>query len=177
MKLQAPRQNGHRQFLWIRGREQELHVRRRFLECLEQGIKRMRRKHVNLVDEVHLVSATRRRILHVLEQLARVVDLGARSRVHFEQIDEPAGVDVLAGRAMAAGLRGHTFFTVQRLCEDPGYGRLADTTCAGKQKRMVNPARVEGIGQRLPDVVLSDQFLEAAWPPFAGEYEVAHRAR
>ena len=42
---------------------------------------------MNLVDEVHLVSRARRRELHVLQQLARVVDLGARCRVDLDQIE------------------------------------------------------------------------------------------
>ena len=98
IELQAARQHGDRQLLRIGGREQELHVRRRLFERLEQRVEGMRRQHVHFVDEVDLVAAARRRVLHVLEQLARVVDLGARGGVDFDEIDEAALVDLACRR-------------------------------------------------------------------------------
>jgi hypothetical protein len=58
---------------------------------------------VHLVDEVHLVAAAGRRVLHVVEQLARIVDLGARRRIDLDQVDEAAFVDFPASGANAAG--------------------------------------------------------------------------
>ena len=104
IELQAARQHRHRQLLRIGGREQELHVRRRLLERLQQRVEGVRREHVHFVDEVHLVAAAGRRVLHVVEQLARVVDLGARGGVDLDEVDEAAGVDLAAGGADAAGL-------------------------------------------------------------------------
>ena len=145
VELQAARQHGHRQLLRIGGREQELDVRRRLLERLQQRVERVRREHVHFVDQVDLVAAARRRVLHVVEQLARVVDLGARGRVHFEQVDEAARVDVAAGAALAAGLRRHALLAVQRLGEDARDRGLADAARAGEQERVVDAARVERV--------------------------------
>ena len=41
IELQAARQHGHRQLLRIGGREQELHVRRRLLQRLQQRVERV----------------------------------------------------------------------------------------------------------------------------------------
>ena len=75
VELQAARQHGDRQLLRIGGREQELDVRRRLLERLQERIERMRRQHVHFVDQVDLVAPAGRQVLDVLEQLARVVHL------------------------------------------------------------------------------------------------------
>ena len=130
MKLQAARQHRDRQLLRVGRREQELDVRRRLLERLEQRVERMRRQHVHFVDQVDLVAAARRRILHVVEQLAGVVHLGARGGVDFEQIDEASCVDVATRAAFAARPRRDTLLAVQRLGEDPRDRRLADAARA-----------------------------------------------
>ena len=174
VELQAARQDGDRQLLRIGGREQELDVRWRLLQRLEQRIERMRREHVHLVDQVHLVAPARRRILNVVEQLARVVDLGARSRVDLEQIHEPPGVDITTGAALAAGRRGHASLAVERLREDARNGRLADAARACEQERMMDASRIERVRERTSDMVLPDEFVEPARSPFTGKNEVAH---
>ncbi len=77
VELQATRQHRHRQFLRIGGGQQELHMRWWLFQRLQQRIERMRRQHVHFVDQVDLVAAAARQVLHVVEQVARVVDLGA----------------------------------------------------------------------------------------------------
>src|SRR5690606_27744088 len=86
IELQAARQDRDRQLLRIGGREQEIDVRRRLFEGLQQRIERVRREHVHFVDQVDLVAAARGGVLHVVEQLAGVVDLGARGGVDFDQV-------------------------------------------------------------------------------------------
>ena len=137
----------------------------------------MRGEHVHLVDEVHLAAAACRRVLHVVEQFTRVVHLGARSGVDLEQVDEPAGVDVPAGAALAAGLRRDAPLAVERLGEDAGDGRLADAAGARKQERVMDAARVERVGEGATHVVLADELVEAARAPLAGEDEVTHGRR
>src|SRR2546430_17022125 len=46
------------------------------------------------------------RSLHVIEQLASVVHLGARGGIHLDEIREAAGVDLAAARAFTARLGG-----------------------------------------------------------------------
>ena len=117
VELQAARQHRHRQLLRVGGGEQEFHVRRRLLERLQQRVERVRREHVHLVDEVHLVAAAGRRVLHVVEQLAGIVDLGARGRIDLDEVDEAAGIDLAAARACAAGLGRDAGLAVEALGE------------------------------------------------------------
>ena len=174
-ELQAARQHGDRQLLRVGGREQEFDVRRRLLERLQQRVEGMIRQHVHLVDEVHLVAPARRRVLDVVEQLAGVVDLGARGRIDLDEIDEAALVDLAAGRADAAGIRAHAALAVQGFREDARDGGLADAARAGEQERMMNLAAVEGVGERTQHVLLPHHLREALRPPFSRQYDIAHR--
>ena len=172
IELQAARQHRDRQLLRIGGGEQEFHVRRRLFERLEQRVEGMRRQHVHFVDEVDLVAAARRRVLHVLEQLARVIDLGARGGVDFDEVDEAALVDLLAGSAGAAGRGGDAGVAVEALRQDARDGGLAHAARAGEQECVVHAPLRQGIAQRLAHVLLSDELREGTWPPLTRECEV-----
>jgi hypothetical protein len=174
IELQAARQHGDRQLLRIGGRQQELHVRGRFLERLQQRVERVRRQHVHFVDEVDLVAAARGRVLHVLEQLARVVDLGARRGVDFDEVDEAALVDFLARGAHAARRGGDAGLAVEALGEDARDGGLADAARTREQERVMHAPLGQCITQRDPNVFLADEFGEGSRPPFARQREVAH---
>ncbi len=80
-------------------------MRRRLFQRLQQRVEGMRAQHVHLVDQVHLVAAPGWRVLHVVEQLARVVDLGARSGIDFDQVDAASGLDFAATPALETGRR------------------------------------------------------------------------
>jgi len=149
-------------------------VRRRFLKRLEQGVERVRRQHVHLVDEVHLVAAAGGRVLHVVEQLASVVHLGARGGIDLDQIDEPPLVDLAAGGTLAARRRAESGFAVQALSEDAGDGGFADTPCPREQKGVVHPIGGQGVGERLQHVLLACELLEALRTPLAGQCGVTH---
>jgi hypothetical protein len=103
---------------------------------------------VHLVDDVHLVAAERRRVLHLLEQLAHVVDPGARGGVDFDHVDEAALVDRHATAALAAGCRTDALLAVQALGQDARDGRLADAARPGEQEGVVQPILVEPVDQR-----------------------------
>ncbi len=174
VELDAARQHRHRQLLRIGGREQELDVRRRLLERLQERVERALREHVHLVDEIHLVAAARRRVLRVVDQLAHVVDAGVAGGVDLEQVDEAARVDLAARAALAARGRCRPLLAVQRLGEDARDRRLADAARPGEEERMVQPARIERVRERAHDVLLSDQLGEAARTPFARKGLIRH---
>ncbi len=121
---------------------------------------------MHLVDEVHLETAARRRVLDVVEQLARVVDLRARRGVDLDEVDESPRIDRRARRAHAARLGDDARLAVQRLREQARDGGLADAARAREQVRVVQPILCERIGERLHDVRLPDELLEAPRPPF-----------
>ena len=149
IELQAARQHRDRQLLRIGGREQELHVRRRLFERLQQRVERVRRQHVHFVDEVDLVAAARGRVLHVLEQLARVIDLGARRGVDFDEVDEAALVDLLAGAHLPQGVAVTPVSQLRHFGEDARDGGLADAARAGEQEGVMHAALRQRIAQRL----------------------------
>jgi hypothetical protein len=79
-------------------------VLRRLLQRLQQRVEAAGGEHVHLVDQIHLEAAAHRREGDVVQQLAGLVHLGPRRRIHLDQVDEPALVDLLAGGTDAAGV-------------------------------------------------------------------------
>ena len=73
----AAAEHGHRHLADLGGGEQELHMRRRLFQRLEQRVERLLRQHVHFVDDVDLVARRHRAIAHALDELAHVVDAGA----------------------------------------------------------------------------------------------------
>ena len=130
---------------------------------------------MDLVDDVDLVAAPRRCVLHGFEQFAHVVHAGARGGVDLDHVDESALVHVHATAAFATGLRGHTRLTVQALGQDAGDGGLANTAGAGEQEGVVQSFLVDAVDQGTGYVFLADQLVERAGTPLAGEYLVTHR--
>ena len=73
---------------------------------LSSALKECVDEHVHFVDEVHLVAAAGGRVLHVVEQLARVIDLGARGGIDFDEIDEaPASISRQLAQCRTASAR------------------------------------------------------------------------
>ncbi len=173
-ELQAARQDGHWQLLRIGGREQELDVGRRLFEGLEQRIERVRREHVYFVDQVDLVASAARRVLHVVQQFARVLDLGAACGVHLDQIDEAPLVDLPADRTLPAGCGTDARLAVQALGDDPRDRRLADAAGTGEQIGMVQALIVQRVDQGLEHMRLADHFAERARTPFTCKNLITH---
>ena len=92
----AARQHGDRDLADFGRRENELHMRRRLLERLQQAVEGLRRQHVDFVDDVDLVARRHRRIAHLLDDLADVVDAGVGGGVHLDDVDMAAFHDRLA---------------------------------------------------------------------------------
>src|SRR5262249_60932587 len=70
----AARQNGDGDLANFRRREDELGVRRRLLQRLEQRVEGLRGEHVNFVENVDLVARADRRIADRVIDLTYVVD-------------------------------------------------------------------------------------------------------
>jgi len=65
-------------------------VRWRFLQRLEQRVERRLREHVSLVDDVNLERPQRRGKVHLLAQVADLVDAPVRSRVDLDEVERRA---------------------------------------------------------------------------------------
>ena len=152
-------------------------MRRRLFQRLEQRVETVRRQHVHLIDEVHLVTPLGWRVLDVVQQFASVFHLGARSGIDLDQIDEAAAIDIAAGLALATGLGAHALLAIEALGENPRQRRLADTASPGKQIGVMQSPLVERIDQSTADMLLTDQFVEGTRAPFTGQNLVTHAAR
>src|SRR5690606_38928801 len=157
-ELQAAGQHRHRQFLWIRGRQQKLDVRRWLLQGLQQGVETGGGEHVDFVDQVNLEASAGRRILDVLQQLAHILHFSAGGRVNFNQVDKTPFGDYTTSAAGAAGLGRNTRFTVKTFGKDTGNGGLTNPPRPGKQVGMVQTVLIQRIDQRLQNVFLPDHF-------------------
>ena len=143
------RENGGEDLLRIGRTHDEDDVRRRLLERLEQRVERRGRQHVDLVDDVDLVTATDGRVVDAVDDLlAHVVDARAACRVELVDIRVLAGSDeatLLAGaiRQVTLALLAH-----EGLREDARHGGLAGTTRAAEEVRMARAALAHGTLER-----------------------------
>ena len=157
----AARQDGDRDLADLGGGEDELRVRRRLLDRLQQGVPRLGREHVHLVQDVDLVARRSRAgtaglraarstsSLPVCEAASISITSSARS----SSIALAAGADAAGlGRRAALAVRAGA---VEAARDDPGGRGLADAADAGEQEGMGDAAR----GERVVSVRTS-----ASWP-------------
>src|SRR6266446_2092152 len=130
---------------------------------------------MDLVDDVDLVAAARRRVLDVLPDGPHVVDLAIRRRVDFDDVHERPGLGLDAHRARAARLGARPFRTQQRLGEQARGRRLADATRPGEEVGVGDAAGDERVLQCPRDRVLADDRLERLRPPLPREHLITHR--
>src|SRR5690606_12159346 len=111
-----------------------------------------------------------------VDQVADVVDAGVRGGVDLQQVDVAAGIDRLAGLALAAGVAGRATLAVEALGEDARDRGLAHAAGAGEQEGVVDAAGIERVDQGADHVFLAHEFGETLRAPLAGEDEVGHGA-
>ncbi len=58
---------------------------------------------MHFVDQVDLKATSGRRVLHIVEQIAHIVDTCARGGIHFNQINKPTLGYLCAAGAFTAG--------------------------------------------------------------------------
>ena len=145
-----------------------------FFQGLEQRIEGMRRQHVHLIDEVDLVAAPGRRVLHVVEQLAGIFHLGTAGRIHFDQVHEAAFADFHTGGADPTGTGTDTLFAIQATGQDARDGGLAHPAGAGEQIGMVQAILIQRMHQGPGDVLLPHQLIKGAGTIFTGKNLITH---
>ena len=177
----AARQDRDRDLVDLGRREDELHVRRRLLERLQEGVPRRRREHVHLVDDVDLEAIARGAEAHALLEPAHLVDAVVAGAVDLLDVEVVPRGDLAARRALVARRRrgpGELAVgadAVQALGEQARARRLADAANPREEERVRDPPARDGVRERPRDVVLSDQVLEGLRAVLASENEVAHR--
>ena len=169
----AARQDGDGNFPDLGGREEEFHMRRRFLERLQQRIEGTLRQHVDFVDDIDLVAGSDRGIAHRLDDLAHIVDARIRCGVHFDNIDV-AGLkncDAICGELRH--IQGRPARIVERPRDKPRRRGLADAAHAREHIGLRDSPGREGVGERAHHRLLADEVGENPRTVFAGEDAIA----
>jgi hypothetical protein len=63
---------------------------------------------------------------------------------------------------------------IERFGEQSCGRRLADAAGTGKQVRVVQTVVFESIAQSVRNDLLTGYLFECLWPPFSGDYLIAH---
>src|SRR3990167_554641 len=130
---------------------------------------------MHFVDQVDLEASTARRILHVVEQLAGIFNLGAAGSIDFDQVDKTAFINLFTNRTDAAGRRADAGLAIQALGNNSRNRGLAHTTGTREQIGMVQSLAIERINQRLEHMRLANHFVERARTPLACKNLITHR--
>jgi len=115
---------------------------------------------MHLVNDVDFVFERGRRQRYGFPQLPDIIHAGIGSGVNFNNIQGLAAVDQLAGLAFFAADGVFQFLTVDRFGKNSGHGCLAGAARAGEKVSLADAVIFYGIGKRLDNVFLSDNFGE-----------------
>ena len=166
-----PRADGRDDLLRLGRGEDELHVRRRLLDHLEQRVGRPGAEHVRLVDDVDLVARRCRGEVCAFAQVTGVVDQTVGRRVDLDDVEAAAAArcQCEAGVAGAARSGRRTLRAVEAAGHDPRTRRLAAPPRAGEQVRVVGAVGLQRLLQGTGHVVLADHLGEGRRPVAAVE--------
>ena len=170
----ATARDGRGNFLRLGRGEDELHMRRRLLERLQQRVERPGGEHVNLVDEVDFVRPAGWRVGRALAEVADVFHAVVAGTVDLDDIQAAPLGDLKAGVAFSTRLGGGALLTIQRLRKDAGGRGFPDAARANEKIGLREALRVNGILQGAGDVVLPDNLGEGLRTVFSGEHTVTH---
>ena len=130
---------------------------------------------MHFVYQVNLIAPAGWLILDVVQQLAGIFDLGARSSIDFKQINIIALLYFDTGTALSARVSTLTLFTVKAFRENTRNSGFTYPTRSCKQVSMMQAIVIQRIGDRRNNVLLANQFSKSARPPFSCQYLICHR--
>ncbi len=151
--------DGRQYLLRVGGGQHEDDVGGRLLQCLQQRVRRSRREHVDLVDDVDLLPArgaqrgTRHQVAHRLHPVVRC-------GVELVHVEGGAFGDLHARRALPARLPVMEVGAVERFGEDPGGRGLAGPPRPAEQVSVGDPPVSNRIAKGEDDVVLASNLRE-----------------
>lgn len=136
----------------LRGGQDEFGIRWRLLERLQESVEGIGGKHVDLVDDEHLVLSHLRRDAYLLNEVADIVHRVVAGSIQLMDAVRTSLVEGAARLTLVAGLAiGVKVLAVDRLGKDAGTCCLAYATRAAEQismRQLVIPDRIlQGGGQ------------------------------
>ena len=129
---------------------------------------------MNFVNDVDLIPRAGRGILAGLTQLAHLLHAVVAGAVNLEHIERPAFGNFHTTRVIAGEVHFRSVGAIEALGENAGDGGLARAARAAKQVGVGYPLSLNGMGERLRDVLLSHDILEALRPVFTGNDLITH---
>ena len=96
VKPLAARQNRLRQLVYLGGRENEDHMLGRLLQRFEKRVERLGGEHMHLVDDIDAEARAVRLELHLVDDVADVLDFAVGRRVHLHHVEHAAVFDAAA---------------------------------------------------------------------------------
>src|SRR5690606_25599149 len=155
-------QDRHRHLVHFSSGKDELDVRGRLFQRLEECVPGALGKHVDLVYDHDLVAIARRAVGQRFLKTAYLVHAVVTRAIYLLHVHVGAERDLFAGRTLEArGSRwARAVQTVERFGEDACAGRFANAANTGEQKRVSNTVMGDRIGQGRRDMVLPDQIRE-----------------
>ena len=170
----ATRQDRVEHLVRLGRREEELHVRGRLLERLQERVEGRLREHVHFIDDVHLEARAHRVVGDLVTQLAHVLDARVRRGVDLDHVDVRTGVDVLAVHTLAARVGSGAALADQRLREDARGRRLARPARPAEEVSVADAFALDRAAQGAGQDILTGDLLEGARPILASQDEVRH---
>ncbi len=153
--------------MYLGGRKDKDDVLRRLLERFEKRVERLGGEHMHLVHNVDAEPCTVGLELHLVDNIADILDFAVGRGVHLDDIEHAAVLDALADLAHTARIAVLGIEAVCRLCQNFGAGGLARTARACEQVGVGEPVFDDFIFQRGRDMLLTGDVLKGFGTPFA----------
>ena len=171
----AAGEDGERDFLRLRGGQDEKYMGRRFFQGFQERIEGFLRQHVHFVDDVDLLAAGGWERADGLLQRADLLDAAVRCRVDFIDVQARTAIDFLAILTLVARIRIYGMLAVHCLGKDFRHTGLAGPAGAGEQVGVGQPILLDGPLQGDGNMLLSHHFAESTGTPFAIQSKISHR--
>src|SRR5262249_50763533 len=107
------RENCRQNLVRFRCSENEFHMWRRLFERLQQCVERLLGQHVYFVDDVDFVTALRRRVRHVVAQLAHIINAAVARAIDLDYVEAVACGYLLAVVTLSAGRNCWTLSAIE----------------------------------------------------------------
>ena len=157
IELQTAREHRDGHFLRVGGGQDKFQILGGLLQSLEHRIESGAREHVHLIDHEHLKATLNWLVDRLLQELLHLVDASIGSGIELGVIDKAPGINGQTHFTRPTGCRRDAFFAIERFGQNSGYRCLAHSARAGKKIGVVQPLRLQRIGERLHHMRLTDQ--------------------
>jgi len=147
----------------------------RLLDCLQQGIECLRRKVMNLVDDVDLVPADHRQVFGRLNDLMPYfVNARFARGVHLDHVDATSGCNRSADFASVVWLCAWSVLAIEGFRKQASRGGFAGSARSGEKIAVRHATGRDRILERPDDVVLPYQVRKRLTSIFPVERDVGH---